>query len=407
MNAHPVTDRDLIRVPVPPGVPGAHALLEVLPDALAGHGPAIAPVPVVSTTTSQDYVAAVLTALRPDDPNYPLESEDVAIVVSTSGSTGSPRGVLLTAGNLAPGTRAANGPNPESVQWVCALPVTSIGGLNVLVRSLSTGREPIVMESIGGGRPFSAPDFAHAVAKAHAHACDIRTSLVPAQLAKLLTDDASIDALRACSFILIGGAAVRPSLRHAAAELGIGISTSYGATETAGGCVIDGMPIPGTTVTLHDSRILIRGDVVAHGYRCDPESSALSFREGGFLSSDFGDMDADGRLQVLGRVDDIVVINGVNVSPMAVEQVIADLPDVASAAVVAMADVESEPALIAFVQVRDSASMIPDAVAEAVALRLGRVAIPRRIVLVDSLPFLPHGKVDRRALLERARSGDE
>ena len=160
-------------------------------------------------------------------------------------------------------------------------------------------------------------------------------------------------------------------------------------------------------MTLNDSRILIRGDVVARGYRCDPGSNSLSFREGGFLSSDFGEIDADGRLHVLGRVDDIVVINGVNVSPMAIEQAIADLPDVASAAVVAVADIDSEPVLIAFVQVRDSATSIADSVADAVSTRLGRIAIPRRIILVDSLPFLPHGKVDRRALLERARSGDE
>ena len=402
-----MTDRELIRIPVPAGLPGAHALLTVLPDALAGKGPAIAPVPVVGSTTSQEYVAAVLDALRPDDKQHPLESEDVALVVSTSGSTGSPRGVLLTAGNLAPGTRAANGSSPHGVQWVCALPVTSIGGLNVLVRSLATGREPIVMESIGGARPFTAADFARAVAQAHNHASDVRVSLVPAQLAKLLTDDESIDALRACTFILVGGAAIRRSLHHAAMELGIAITASYGATETAGGCVFDGVPIPGTAVTLHDSRILIRGDVVARGYRCDPEKSALTFGQDGFLSSDFGEIDAEGRLQVLGRIDDIVVINGVNVSPMAVEHVIADLPDIASAAVVAMADIESEPVLIAFVQVRDSASTISEAVAEAVAMRLGRVAIPRRIVRVESLPFLPHGKVDRRALLERARAGDE
>lgn len=95
-----MTDRELIRIPVPAGLPGAHALLTVLPDALAGKGPAIAPVPVVGSTTSQEYVAAVLDALRPDDKQHPLESEDVALVVSTSGSTGSPRGVLLTAGNL-------------------------------------------------------------------------------------------------------------------------------------------------------------------------------------------------------------------------------------------------------------------------------------------------------------------
>ena len=138
--------RPLHRVPVPPGHAGIGALLGPLHAAVTGDGPAIAPVPVATATVSQAYVGMVLAATRPDDPHAPLDDDETALVVSTSGSTGRPRGVRLTGPALTALTSAVVVDGDP--QWIAALPLTSMGGLNVLVRALATSREPIGLPSV-------------------------------------------------------------------------------------------------------------------------------------------------------------------------------------------------------------------------------------------------------------------
>jgi O-succinylbenzoic acid--CoA ligase len=364
---------------------------------------------------SNDYVMSLLSAVRADDPSLPLESDDVAVVVTTSGSTGAPRGVLLTAAQLTALTDVVNGPGTP--QWIAALPVTSMGGLNVLVRALATGREPAVVPSIGGAGPFTDAAFESAVDVAGAMSDDIRVALVPAQVSRLLSTDRGISALQRCSRILVGGAATRPSLRAAASELGIALTTTYGATETAGGCVFDGHPLPGVTVTADGhpadgaardlagpGPLTIAGPTVALGYRGEPELTRACFGPDGFRTSDLGEIGADGTVTVLGRADDVIVIGGVNVSPLAVERVIADLPDIVAAAAVAAVTGSGEAQLQAFIEVRDTASGMQDTVRDEVARRLGRPAVPA-VRIVDRLPHLPNGKVDRRLLQEWAAEG--
>jgi O-succinylbenzoic acid--CoA ligase len=376
-------------------------LLPALAAALDASGPAIAPIPTVSTAMSSDYVMALLKAVQADANSIPLESDDVAVVMATSGSTGEPRGVLLSASALMALSDAVNGGGRP--QWIAALPVTSMGGMNVLVRALAAGREPIALPSIGGARPFLAEDFGRAVALASAITDDIRVSLVPAQVARLLSDDIGIGALRECATILVGGGPTRPSLHAAAQDLGIGLTTTYGATETAGGCVFNRRPLPGVGVTssaesASDPGILtITGPTIALGYRADVEATATRFTPAGFVTSDLGYVREDGTVMVIGRADDIVIINGVNVSPAAVDRVIADLPDVVAVATVVVPSTDGEPRLFAFLEVRDAAGSVDDSVREAVHVALGRVAIPV-IRHVPRLPHLPNGKVDRRAL---------
>lgn len=377
-------------------------LVEPLAMALDGTGPAIAPMPTISPTMSADYVGHLIAAVRPDDRHCPLESADIALVVATSGSTGAPRGVLLSASNLTPGTRAANGATPADVRWVQALPAYSMGGLNVVVRALATGREPVCVDSVGGAGPFTASGFASAVREATSTSADVRTSLVPPQLARLMGSDAGIEALRACTLVLVGGAAARPSLLDAAARLGIAVTTTYGATETAGGCVFDGRPIDGASVRLDNGQVAVCGPMVAHGYRDDPVATRRHFVDGCYVSQDHGEL-ADGVLRILGRIDDIAIINGINVSPDAVSHLVADLPDVASAAVIVMRDDDAEPWLACYVEPRDGALDVAEAVRLAVQEHLGKAAVPARIVTVTRLPHLPSGKVDRRLLEQWAR----
>lgn len=406
--SRPAATRPLVRVPVPPGAEGPARLLPALAAALDGSGPAIAPVPTVSSAVSNDYVMTLLAAVRADDPSLPLESPEVAVVVATSGSTGAPRGVLLTAAQLTALTDVVNG--PRSPQWIAALPVTSIGGLNVLVRALATGREPAVVPSIGGAGPFTDVAFESAVDVAGVASDDIRVALVPAQVSRLLSTDRGISALQRCTTILVGGAATRLSLRSAASDLGITLTTTYGATETAGGCVFDGRPLPGVTVTADGtngpSPLTIAGPTVALGYRGEPELTHACFGPAGFRTSDLGTISADGTVTVLGRADDVVIIGGVNVSPLAVERVIADLPDIAAAAAVAAVTGSGEARLYAFVEVRDTASGAEEAAHDEVARRLGRAAAPT-VRRVDRLPHLPNGKVDRRLLKEWAAEGTD
>jgi len=390
-----------MRIPTPPGAAGVASLLPALAAALDGSGPPIAPIPTVSASVSNDYVMSLLKAVRADANDPPVEFDDVAVVMATSGSTGSPRGVLLPAAALTAFTDVVNGRGRP--QWIAALPVTSMGGLNVLVRALAADREPIVLASIGGAGPFRSEDFAHAVDRALAVTNDARVSVVPAQVARLLSDDVGIEALRRCTTILVGGAATKPSLASAAAGLGIVLTPTYGSTETAGGCVFDGRPLPGVIVTSSSAGpgeagvLTIAGPSIARGYRGDPLASAQYFTPGGFVTSDLGFVNADGQVTVVGRADDIVIVNGVNVSPAAVERVIGDLPDVVAAAAGAVPSRSGEPQVFAFVEVRDGAPAVHDAIAGAVARSLGKVAVPA-IRQVPRLPHLPNGKVDRRQL---------
>jgi O-succinylbenzoic acid--CoA ligase len=386
----------LSRIPVPPGRIGVDAVLGPLADALAGSGPAIAPVPTVSATHSSDYVHSVVRAVQASDG--PLEDPAAALVVATSGSTGAPRGVVLTAAQATALTPVANGTGRP--QWVAALPVTSMGGLNVLVRALAADRAPAIVASIGGAGPFTTAAFAAAVRSCDTD--DIRTSLVPAQVARLLSDDEGIEALRACRLVLVGGAALRTSVRSAAESLGVTLTSTYGATETAGGCVLDGRPVAGTTVRLEeDGRIVVTGPSVASGYRGDPAATAAAFSGRSFRTHDLGLLQPDGRLVVTGRADDVVIVNGVNVSPTAVEHLAADLPDVAAAAAVVLRRADAEPAIWLFVQPRDGAD-VAGRVREEVVDRLGRAARPS-VRTVGRIPHLPNGKVDRERLLDWAR----
>ncbi len=406
--------RRLTRLTVQPGPDGVLALAAELPDAISGAGPALAPIPC----GPDGYVQRVLAAVRPDDDLAPLEDDDVAVVVATSGSMGQPRGVLIPGSALIASAKASDNRLGGPARWVLALPVHHVAGLAVLVRAHLAGIPPVVHDTVGGAGSFSAIEFARTTRAARGMAdtdgAPLRTALVPAQLARIVElGPAGADTLASYDTVLLGGAAAPTGLVRRARELGAIIVTTYGMTETAGGCVYDGTPLAGVGVNIVDpgpdgvGRIELFGPMVARGYRLAPELSAEAFiSDGVHRTRDVGRLDSDNKLEVVGRVDDIVQVGGINVSVMAVEAVMQHHPSVAEVAVVAVPDADWGSRLAAYVVAATNTELTRDELPRAVAAlaidALGAEARPRPIELVDALPTLPSGKVDRALLRERA-----
>jgi O-succinylbenzoic acid--CoA ligase len=224
------------------------------------------------------------------------------------------------------------------------------------------------------------------------------TALVPTQLARLL--DADPGSLTGFDAVLLGGAAAPDRLLRRARAAGVRLVTSYGMTETAGGCVYDGWPLEGTQVRVDGGgRLELAGPMLATGYLDAPEDTAAAFREGWFRTSDLGRLDGQGRLHVLGRADDVVVTGGLNVAPAEVEAVLTGLPGVAAACVVGLPDPEWGERVTAVVVPADP-EQPPDLAALRAAARrlLTPPQAPKEIVLLDALPLRGVGKPDRSAV---------
>ena len=365
-------------------------LVAALSAALDGTGPAVLPLP---DGVEGDRLRA---ALRPDEP----AEEGVALVVPTSGSTGDPKGVLLTAAALAASAVATERRLGGPGRWLLALPVTHVAGLQVVLRALRAGSAPVP----AGSDPA---DFAAATA---ALGQGRRfTSLVPTQLRRLLdAGPAALDALRSYTAVLVGGAAAPAGLVATARAAGVPVVVTYGMSETCGGCVYDGVPLDGVSVDLvGGDRITIGGPVLAAGYRLRPELSRRVFAGGRFVTGDAGRLAggrlAGGRLTVLGRADDVLVTGGEKVAPAAVADALAEHPAVAEAAVVGVADPDWGQRVVAVVVLRAGAGLTLAEARRQVAGRVSRAAAPRELRVVDALPLLASGKLDRRALLREPR----
>lgn len=311
-----------------------------------------------------------------------LESsrEPSPLVVETSGSTGRPKRVVLPRASVLASVHATEDRLGGSGRWVLKLPEAYVAGIQVICRSLVAGHEPWV----GEGWPDGEGWF---------------TSLVPTQLHRALDDPASADALGRAHTVLLGGGPIDPSLRARAADAGIRVVATYGSAETAGGCVYDGVPLDGVSVDLDvDGRIRIGGPTLFSHYDGDPELTAQVLVDGRFVTSDAGRWADDGRLQVLGRVDDVVVSGGVNVPGPAVAARLRAHPLVSEAEVVGVPDEEWGNRLVAFVVGTATETELRDWV----AAEHPRAWAPRQVVALEAIPLLANGKPDRLALREAA-----
>lgn len=320
----------------------------------------------------------------------PLDGVDV--VIPTSGSTDG-RGHLvgLSLDALAASARATlrriGGPG----QWVTSLPVHGVAGFQVVLRSVLAGRPPVVYAPDGG---VDAALFADCVRRLDP-ALPRYLSLVPTQLVRLLA--VAPGALAAFDAILVGGAALPADLARRAAEAGVMVISTYGSTETSGGCVYDGVPLDGVEVRLVDGRIHIKGPVLATAYLdAPPDAQPFVTDEGGrwLATHDLGAW-VDGRLVVRGRADDVVISGGANVNPHEVEAALAALGG--EWVVVGVPDPEWGQRVVAVT----TGPVGPDAVRAATA-HLPAASRPRDVVHVAALPLRPTGKIDRRAAAELA-----
>ena len=315
-----------------------------------------------------------------------------AVVIATSGSTGAAKSVALSGAALRASAGATATRLGGPARWLLALPAEHVAGVQVIVRALLAGAPPQAQDLRDGFRPD-----AFAAATARLGPGPRHTSLVPTQLLRLLEDGgAGLDALRDYRAVLVGGAALDAGLRARALDAGVRVVATYGMSETAGGCVYDGVPLDGVTADLDDGgRILLGGPTLATGYVGLPEETAAAFAGGRFRTGDLGAWDG-GRLVVLGRADDVIVTGGEKVPPAAVERVLAAQPGVLAACVVGVPDPEWGQVVGAAVV----ASGQPDAAAWRAAVRaeLGRAAVPRRLVTVAALPVRGIGKPDRAAV---------
>ena len=313
------------------------------------------------------------------------EDPDGPVVVRTSGSTGRPKDVVLSYGALRyaalAGLDRLGGPG----RWLLALPATNVAGLMVLVRALASGTEPVVtdgsvaevVDRLGSGRTY--------------------VSVVPTQLHRL-DRDGDLGVLARFDAVLVGGAPADPGLLDRARGAGAVVVTTYGASETCGGCVYEGVPLDGVEVRIGtEGRILLRGPLLFDGYAGDVAATAGALVDGWFRTGDIGRLDENGRLEVLGRADDVVLSGGVTVHLAAVERAVLSHPAVAVAAVTAVDDPEWGSRVVAVV-VADGLPPSVEGLRDHVAGTLPRTWAPRSIRVTDALPLLPGGKVDRQAV---------
>jgi len=326
---------------------------------------------------ARQVLAALSDWLGEDDP--------APLVVRTSGSTGEAKDVVLGRDAMLASAHAALDRLGGGGQWLLALPGEYVAGLQVLLRSLVAGTEPVLLDQHAG--------LDEAVA-AMSHPRRY-VSLVPAQLRRLL--DRHATSLHAFDAVLVGGSAADRGLLGEARRSGVRVVTTYGMSETCGGCVYDGVPLDGVDVSLDpDGRIHIRGPVLFEGYAGRPELTRETLVDGALRTHDLGAFDDTGRLVVTGRVDDVVVSGGVNVGLGAVEHRVREHPQVKDAAVVGVDDPEWGTRVVAFAVTDEDPGL--EALRDFVSERLPRTWAPRELVVVPELPLLDSGKVDRRRL---------
>jgi o-succinylbenzoate---CoA ligase len=327
-----------------------------------------------------------VNGVKPTIDPLPEEVPDnIACVVESSGSTGIPKRISISTAALLHAARAGQERLGPLGQWLLALPINFIAGQQVLIRSLLADQQPVIMNT---ALPFTPEAF---LRSSLLMTNPIRyTSLVPTQLAKLVAeaekDTVMLTALQNFRAILVGGQATPDELYDRAIGLGLKVVLSYGMTETAGGCVYDGIPLDGVRLKIApDSRLLISGKTLAEG------------QDDWIFTNDLAELSPDGKLKIIGRADRVIISGGLKLSLERVEYLGSELQGVTEIAAVALEDETwGQRVGIAYV----GSPEVADDIANQLAHLLGPAGKPIRVIRVDKLPKLPTGKTDNRVVAE-------
>lgn len=339
-------------------------------------------------------------------PHSQYRPDSIALLVATSGSSGQPKAVMLSAGALAAAARASHSVTPlgPGDRWLACLPLFHIGGYSILSRCRLSGAAPILHQGFDAGRVW------HSLT----HDAVTHLSLVPTMLSRLL-DLHSAPPPPGLRHVLVGGAALTSELAVRAAELGWPIQPTYGMSEMASQVATlprlpyswrpgqVGCPLPGAEAALTpDGWLKVRGPMMMTGYANPRLSPGDGLEDGWFVTSDLAEIGEDGGLTILGRGDDVIISGGKKILPTMVEEALAGCPGLRGAAVLGLPDPDWGAVITAVFCGDPSVEQMLDWCRDNVSPLLR----PRRAIKVPSLPSLSNGKPDRMAL-RRLVEGNE
>jgi len=402
--ARPSADRRPLLAVLLSGVADGGRLVEPLARALDGTGPALLPldaslpaarirqlIDVFQPTAVIDADGEATNRSISDDVDLDPET---AVIITTSGSTGEPKGVELSAAALTHSARASLtrvGARPGE-RWLLCLPASHVAGVQVLVRSLVSGTEPTLAKTA-------------TAAALRADGCR-HISVVPTQLVRLLDEPGGAEALAQFTSVLVGGAAAGAQILDRARAAGVNAVTTYGMSETCGGCVYDGVPLDGVRVRADpsDGRLRIAGPVLMNRYFGRPDLTADALQNGEFVTSDLGMVSENGHVRIRGRADDVINTGGHKVIPGEVAAALSSCPGVKEVVVVGRPDPEWGERVTAVVVPADPTDP-PGLELLRIHVRetLPRYASPSEVELTEAIPVLPSGKPDLAAL-KKART---
>jgi O-succinylbenzoic acid--CoA ligase len=351
-----------------------------------------------STAVERD---ALLAGLRGQAPTLPA---DAAAILFTSGTTGTPRGAVLTQANLLASARAsaANLGWQDDDCWQMCMPVARVGGLSIVTRCLAARRAVAVPPA------FDAASWPQWLAGQRVTI----SSLVPTMLAKVLDAHPQWRAPAALRALLIGGAAAPQALLARAHAAGVPVIATYGMTEACSHVVATpyalrhratigaGRVLPGAQLRIVDGHIQIRGPMLMHGYVGQPPRG----HDAWFDSGDLGELDAEGFLHVHARRTDLIVTGGDNVYPAEVERVLEACPGIAAATVLGLPDPTWGQTVAALLVAAGDGAPAPATLASHIEARLSPHKRPRRIAWVERLPLTAAGKPDRSPAVAEGRA---
>lgn len=345
--------------------------------------------PVDGAWSTTQVMSALAKALVSDGPTLGFGAivsaqvdPKVAVLVSTTGSSGANQEIALSASALLASAKSANKYLGAKFgqTWSLLLPLTHVAAVNVLVRSLELGTIPVNL--IGHSGDFPKVDY---------------TAIVPTQLYNALNGDVRLlKHLQEAQAVLVGGAALNSELADQAATAGINVVTTYGMTETSGGCVYNGEPLEGVEIAITGSGyVKILGPVLASNLVLDAQNW--------FVTSDLGELN-NGRLKVIGRGDDVVISGGENISLSEIEGAISQsFASFEFAAFAVSSDKWGQELHVASVNVpADFSKKVENLLVE----KFGNAAKPKRFHHLTALPLIGIGKVDRGALARLAMKSE-